>query len=132
MIEAIVAIATRKTGYHLRIALSSGPAARRLHPIENVLDEVVEHRGVELVDDLLTLALGAHQLGVAQLREVPRHGGPRRREVLGDLAGRARPVAQEPENLPSRRVGQCSEGVIHRQVSVAYLAKYVSVGSQVS
>src|ERR1041385_4727690 len=105
-------MAMGRTGNHLRIAFSSRFAAR-LHPVEYVLDEIVEHRGVELVDDLLSLALRKHEVGVAKLREMTRYRRPRRREVLGDLTRRARSVAQQAQDLAPRWIGQGSECVVH-------------------
>src|SRR5512146_1686514 len=98
MMDAANVITTSRAGYHLRMALSSGFGARR-HPIQDVVDQILEHRRVELVDDLLSLPLGQHESGVAELGEVSRYGRPRGRESRGDLARRARPVAQEAQDL---------------------------------
>src|SRR3982751_2944809 len=110
-----VASTTTDSGYHLRIALASRPAAlaARLDPFEEMLDEVVEYGGVELVDDLLALPLRDDQPGVAELTEVARDRRPRRREMLGDVTGRLRPVLQQAEDVPAGRVGECLERVVH-------------------
>src|SRR5471032_1212688 len=103
-------IATRRTaGYHLRMSLASRFSAR-FYPVEDVLDEVVEDGGVELVDDLLAVALGQNQSGVAQLPQVPRDRRPRGGEVRRDLAGRARSIAQQAENLPTSRISEGFKG----------------------
>src|SRR5437868_5773533 len=46
---------TSSQGYHLRIAFSPLGGTG---PLEQVVDDVLEHGGVELVDDLLAVALG--------------------------------------------------------------------------
>src|SRR5689334_21636406 len=57
MAEMTIVTMTSDAGYHLRIALSSG-LGPGLHPVEQVFDESLEHRRIELVDDLLALPLG--------------------------------------------------------------------------
>src|SRR6266567_1498055 len=99
-----VARTTSTMGYHLRIAFSPGFGAR-LRPVEEVFDEVVEHGRIELIDDLLPVALRQNEVGVAQHGEVPRDRGPRRREAFGDLPRRARSVAQQAKDLAPGRVG---------------------------
>src|SRR4051812_37230641 len=102
-------MAMRVTGYHLRIALASALAAR-LDPFEEVLDEVVEDGGVELVDDLLALSLGDDETGVAELPEVPRDGGPGSWEMVGDFARGLRTVFEETEDVAAGGIGQGFEG----------------------
>src|SRR5436189_6134859 len=100
---------------HLRMLTSStGPipctrVLRRAHPVEQMIDEILEDGGIEFVDDLLTVTLRKNEPGIAERAEVARHGRPRRREVLGDLAGGFRSVAKEVQNLAPRRVGECPE-----------------------
>src|ERR1700724_437845 len=80
--------------------------AIRFHPFHQVLDEILEHRGVELVVDLLSVSFRRDQTGVFQDAEVPRDGWPARVEPRRDLAGGARRGAEEPEYLATGRVGQ--------------------------
>src|SRR6185503_4389784 len=54
---------TSNQGYHLRIAFSP---LGRTGPLEQVVDHVLEYGGVELVDDLLAVALRENESGVAQ------------------------------------------------------------------
>src|SRR6185503_12470298 len=114
------AATTKASGSHLRILATSCAAATGrvvaaafggADPLEQVVDEVLEDGGVELVDDLLAAALGENEAGVAERAEVARDGGPGGREVLGDLAGRARSVAEESEDLAAGGVGEGAEGV---------------------
>ena len=86
-------------------------AFRGTHPFEQVVDEVLEDGGVELVDDLLAAALGENEAGVAECAEVAGDGGPGGWEVVGDLAGRARSVAEEAEDFAAGGVGEGAEGV---------------------
>ena len=78
-----------------------------------MFDDVLEDAHVELIDDLLADARGGDELRLAQDGEVPRDGRPGRIEVLGDLAGRPRPVAQEPQDISARRIGEGAKGGIH-------------------
>src|SRR5438477_12888463 len=102
----------RTAGYHLRIALASGFAGW-LDPVEQVFDEVLEYRGVELVDDLLAISLGDDEPRIAQNGEMARNGRPGARKGLSDLPGRARPVAQQAEDVAPGWVGEGFEGIVH-------------------
>jgi hypothetical protein len=51
-----------------------------------MLDEVLDDRCVEFVADMLSLARGENQPGVAKDGEMARYRRPARREGLGDLA----------------------------------------------
>src|SRR5438552_18902705 len=79
-------------------------AAIRFHPFHQVLDQILEHRGVELVVDLLSVAFGRDQPGIFQDAEMPRNGWPTRVEPRRNLAGGARCGAEEPEYLATGRV----------------------------
>src|SRR5256885_644484 len=101
---------------HLRIfpsAAGSRAAARlrRTNPVEQMLNEVLEDGGIELVHDLLAIPLGEDEPRVAERAEMARDGRPRRWKLLGDLTGRFRSVAEQVEDLPSGRVGEGTEGI---------------------
>src|SRR5205085_980472 len=115
MIDAISVTAIRKIGYHLRMTIPSALVRLRgrLHPVEHVLDEIIEDSGVELVDDLLTLSLGNDQPRISKLAEVARDGRPCRGKMIGNLARRARPVAQQAQDLAACRIGEGLEGGVH-------------------
>jgi len=78
-----------------------------------MFDDFLEDAHVELIDDLLADARGGDELRLAQDGEVPRHGRPGGIEVLGDLAGRPRPVTQEPQDVAARGIGEGAEGGVH-------------------
>ena len=102
---------TRRTGaYRLR---TLPPRRRGTGPLHDLLDDVVEDGGVELVDDLLSVTLGENEPGVAEHAEVPGDRGPRRRKVFGDFTRCARSVAQELEDVAARGVGECAEDGLH-------------------
>src|SRR5262245_57314939 len=93
---------------------ASAMAAIRFHPFHQVLDQVLEHRGVEFVVDFLTVPLGHDQAGLFQHAQVPRHGWPAGVELGRDLAGGARCTAEKPEDLATGRIGECAkDGVPH-------------------
>src|SRR4030095_16983262 len=131
MAEAATLISTRTAGYHLRMSLPPGFAARR-HPFQNVLDEILEHRRIQLVDDLLPVALRENEPGVAEHAQVARDRRPRRREVIGDVAGRARTIAQETQYLAARRIGQGTEGSIHDEMCCCLLSQLRKYPARVS
>src|SRR5712692_10648568 len=88
--------------------------AIRCHPFQQVLDQILEHRGVELVVDLLSVSFRRDQTGVFQDAEMPRDGWPARVEPRRDLAGGPRRRAEEPEDLATGRVRQgAKNGVPH-------------------
>src|SRR5688572_3443601 len=101
----------RSIGYHLRIGSSSVLGS---HPVEEILDELLDDCGVDLVDDLLPLALRQDEAGFAKHSEVARHGRPARGEVFGDGAGGLRSFAEEPEDLAARRVAEGTERIVHK------------------
>src|SRR3954467_10025204 len=106
---------TSRTGYHVFTRLVT--AATRGQPRVEGLDDVLEDAHVELIDDLLADARGGDELRLAQDGEVPRDGRPGGIEVLGDLAGGPRPVAQEPQDIAAGGVGEGAEGGIHSTIS---------------
>src|SRR3954471_4355857 len=107
------ATTTSSQGYHLRIALAS---LRGTGPLEQVIDHVLEHGCVELVDDLLAVALRENQLGVPQDREMARDRRPSGRKFLGDLPGGLRALPEELEDVATSRVGQCLERGLHGRI----------------
>ena len=79
---------------------------RRFHPADQVLDEVLEHRRVQLVMDRLPFAFGDNQAAGTQDGQMPRDRRPARVELGGDFTGRARAVAEEIEDVAARLVGE--------------------------
>ena len=71
-----------------------------------MFDDFLEDAHVELIDDLLADASGGDELRLAQDGEVPRDGGPGGVEVLGDLAGGPRPIAQQPQDVAAGGIGR--------------------------
>src|SRR5688500_4449344 len=100
----------RSIGYHLRMGSSS---VLRSHPVEQVLNQLLDDGRVDLVHDLLPLPLREDESRLAEYPEVARHGRPARGEVFGDGARGLRPLSEEPEDLSARRVAQGTERVIH-------------------
>ena len=82
-----------------------------------MLDDLLGDTRVELVDDLLAHARRLDELRLAEDGEMPRHGGPGGIEVLGDLAGRPRPVPEQPQDVAAGRVGEGAEGGVHFLIS---------------
>src|SRR4051812_3804868 len=99
-------------------------ALRRPNPVEQMLNEVLEDGGVQLVHDLLAVALGEDEPRVAEGAEVTRDRRPGSGELLGDLAGRLGTITQQPEDLPAGGVGERAKGV--HAANIAYLADYAS------
>src|SRR5690349_4376594 len=111
----LMTIASRRMSgaYHLRTFPPS--SGRWACPLHDLLEDIVEHGGVELVDDLLAVALGENEPGVAEHAEVARHGRPRGWEMLCDLARGARSVAEQLEDVASGRVSDCAKNVFHAE-----------------
>jgi hypothetical protein len=82
-------------------------------PLDQMLDDVLEYSGVELVSNELSISRAEYQVGVTQHGEVPRYGRPARREFFGDLSRGPRSIAKHFENFSSGGIGQRSENVIH-------------------
>ncbi len=82
-------------------------------PAEEMLDEVLDDRCVELVADVLTVARRQDEPGVAQDGQVARDRRPARREGLGDLARALGAGLEELEDPPPCRVGQGLEDGVH-------------------
>src|SRR5438093_12597010 len=104
------AYATALMTYRAAVVASgreSAWAAIRFHPFHQVLDQILEHRGVEFVVNLLAVPLGRDQIGVFKDAEVPGDGGPARVEPRRDLAGGARRRAEEPEDRATGRGRRC-------------------------
>src|SRR3954454_24205014 len=84
-------------------AHAAGASARRLPRRPDVfheaLNDVLEHRRVQLVMNLLPLAFGDDQVGIAQDGKVARNGGPARVEPRRDFPRRSRPLAEHAENV---------------------------------
>src|SRR5262245_16239505 len=105
------ATSTRRAGYHFFTLLVT--TTTRMEPGAEVFAALFEDTHVELIDDLLADASGGDQPGLAQDGQMTRDGGPGGIEVLGDLAGGAGPVAQQPQDVPSGRIGEGAEGLVH-------------------
>jgi len=91
-----------------------------------MIDEVLKDSGVELVHDLLAVALGENEPGVAKRAQVARDGRPRRWKLVSDLAGGFGPVPEEAKDLAPGGVGQRTEG-IHTFGNITSLANYASM-----
>ena len=76
-----------------------------------MLNEVLEDGGVELVHDLLAVALGENEPRLAKAGEVARDGRPRGGKVIGNLPGGLRTIAEESEDLAAGGVGEGAEGI---------------------
>ena len=61
-------------GIHLRIL------SPRAKPLDEMFDYVLEYGRVQLINDVLPIALGEDQLGVLEHAEVARDRGPARLE----------------------------------------------------
>src|SRR5437870_2441972 len=86
----------------------SGPG-----PVEDVFHEFLQDGDVELVADAVAVAVGTDEVGVAQHREVARHGGPAARKPLRDFAGRERSLAEHLDDGAPRGIGEGAEdGVV--------------------
>src|SRR6185503_4865504 len=83
-----------------RAAAAGSPrAAGRLHELQQMADDVLEDRRVQLVIDLLALPLGDHEPRVTEHPEVARNGRPARMESVGDLPRGPRPRAQQVQDV---------------------------------
>src|SRR3982751_5338049 len=108
------ASSTNRRGYHFFTGLVT--TATGAEPGVEVFDDLFEDAHVELIDDLLSDTGRGDELRLAQDGEVARDGGPGGIEVLGDLAGGPRPVAQEPQDIAAGGVGEGAEGGIHSTI----------------
>jgi hypothetical protein len=82
-----------------------------------VLDDFLEYRRVQFISDVLPVALGQYEVGVAKDAEVARDSSPGGREPVGDLARGARSGSEELEDLASGGVGEGSESGVHGRES---------------
>ena len=73
------------------------------------LHEVLEHRRVELVVDLLALPFGDHEAGGPEHSQMAGDGRPARMETLRDFAGRLRSRAERFENGAGGRRRQATQ-----------------------
>src|SRR4051812_27341669 len=102
------------------------PAPRRrrpaggLHPPHEVLDEVLEDRGVELVVDRLAPALGHDEAARPEHGKVARDRRPARVKLGGDLTGCPGTFAKELEDIAPRFVRQRPEGGVRRTCSSSF------------
>jgi hypothetical protein len=76
-----------------------------------MLNQVLKYGRIQLVHDLLAVALGENEPSIAQRAEVTGDGSPGGREVLGDLAGALGPIAEEAEDLAAGGIREGTEGV---------------------
>jgi hypothetical protein len=74
--------------------------------------DVLEHRRVERVDELLAAALAAHEARVLEDVEVVRHRALRQHERAGQLTSRLGPALQELQHPPAARIGQGLEDLV--------------------
>src|SRR5687767_12986555 len=83
-----------------------------LCPVEDVGDQVLENRCIELVSDTVAVAFCRYHVRIAKNREMTRNGRPRTREMFRNLAGRERSLAKHLDNLTPCGVGQRLEDII--------------------
>src|SRR5262249_2829792 len=75
--------------------------------------QILNHRGIEEVIDLLSLATRGDQICLTEHGEVVRHRRSAHVEVSRQVARRLLTAPQESKNLSTRRVGQRFESFIH-------------------
>ena len=79
-----------------------------------MLYQVLEHRRVQLVSNLLAMAFGHHETGFPKHGKVPGNRRPAGIESIGDLSRRERSIPQQPKNHPPRLVSEGAECLIGR------------------
>lgn len=87
-------------------------ASGRASPLDQMLNQVLENRGIQLVSNLLTMALGYDQASVAEHGKMPGDGRPARAEASGDISRSKGPITQQPEDVTSGLVGECAKRLI--------------------
>jgi hypothetical protein len=80
--------------------------------IEQERRDVLEHRGVERVDELLPAPLAAHEARGLEDVEVMRHRALRQLERVRQLARGPRATLQELEHPAAARIGQRLEDLV--------------------
>jgi len=86
-------------------------------------------RDVQAVDDRRAAAFGYDQAGVLQHIEMPRQRRRRQRKLLCKLSRRHVSAAQQPEDLPPRRIGKRAEHPVDAHVLFRYFAYYRNTGA---
>ena len=79
-------------------ATGGPPAGAR--PVDQMLYQVLEHRRVQLVSNLLAVAFGHDETGFPKHGKVPGNRRPAGIESIGDLSRREGPIPQQPKNHP--------------------------------
>src|SRR3954468_2656639 len=77
--EATTAATIISKGIHLRIW------SPRAKPLYEIFDDVLKHRGVQLVNHVLSVSLGENELGVLEHAQVTRDRRPAGAELVSDL-----------------------------------------------
>jgi hypothetical protein len=95
-------------------------------PRDPALGDVVEGRGVEVVELLPAATHGCHEVGRLEDGEMLAYRLPGHVESRAELAQRlAVPLVEAVQQQPPARVGQCPEGVVHAVVLIgSHLAAY--------
>src|SRR6185369_10705836 len=94
-------------GIHLRML------SPRLEPLDETFNHILKHGSVQLVNDLLSIALGQDQPRVLEYAQVAGDGWPAGAELVSDLARRAWPGAKQLEDLTAGWIGKRAENVVH-------------------
>ena len=89
-------------------------AATGARPFDEMLYQVLEHRRVQLVTNLLAVAFGHHETGFPKHGKVPGNRRPAGIESIGDLSRREGSIPQQPKNHPPRLVSEGAECLIGR------------------
>ncbi|EEF23800.1 conserved hypothetical protein, partial [Ricinus communis] len=76
-------------------------------------ERLFEHRELQVVDHRLADLFGVHEVGFPQHREVRRHGRLGDVELIAELAGAERPLAQELQHPPTGGIGEGLEHPAH-------------------
>lgn len=76
-----------------------------------MLNEILEDGGVELVHDLLAVALGENESRFTKPGEVARDGRPRSGKVVGNVPGGLWTITEESQDLATGGIGERAEGI---------------------
>src|SRR6185503_5928891 len=102
----------RPTSSARLIVIDGLPCSFQLEQIEQQRRHVLEHGGVQRVDDGLAAPFGAHEIRGLQDIEVVRERALRHVERLRELARRLRPAREELQHLSASRIGNCPENLL--------------------
>lgn len=90
-----------------------------LKQVKKQADDILNDRSVKRVKDLLSFAAAFDQSSFLENRKVMRHGGFGHVELVSQLAGREFPLlAEQREDLASRRIRQCFKSVVEHMSQI--------------